>query len=91
MATSDIPLSVAGDCFVVWSAEGLFWDGEGWVPEWQRARQFGGPVDPFPEAQELADLLRAGGTPCNVAYIHRTKVRARQVPRHKARAGVERG
>jgi hypothetical protein len=59
-----------GDCFVICSDQGLFWDGSGWTPEWKRALPFRGPVDPSAPAQELSDELRHRlGVVCNVAYI----------------------
>ena len=75
----------SGDCFVVLSGDGLFWDGHAWVREWQRARQFAGPVDPSAECESLADQLRLAGTPCSVAYVPRAKIAPVQPPHLRPR------
>jgi hypothetical protein len=60
-----------GDVFVVSDCDtGHYWDGTGWVAEWERAIQFGSPVDAFSPARTLADQLRlALGIACDPEYI----------------------
>ena len=80
------PHRARGGCFVVLSEEGLFWDGQRWVPDWPSALKFAGPNDPSAECQALADALRlALGLACNVCYIPRAKVAGGQVPDPKPR------
>lgn len=58
-----------GDCFVVVSTEGLFWDGSAWVPRWQDALQFVDAIDPYRPCDALVERLRGLGAACNVAYV----------------------
>jgi hypothetical protein len=67
------PASV-GDCFVVLSEGGHFWDGEKWVEKWQEARRFDGPVDPSTPCEALANSLKQRGVRCSVAYIPRAEI-----------------
>lgn len=69
-----------GDCFVVLSENGHYWNGEGWVQKWQEARQFDGPSDPSAECELLADDMRRLGCRCSVAYIPRTKIAVAKLP-----------
>lgn len=71
-----------GDCFVVHSLDGSFWNGRKWVEKWQEALQFGGPLDPFTPCDALAARLRSRGFACDPAYIPKVvdaKVRRAEV------------
>lgn len=74
-------MSYVGGCFVVVSGDGLLWDGEGWVRDWQDAKQFAGLGDPWADCKALADEVRTHlGVRCAVAYIPRTKITVFDVP-----------
>jgi len=76
---------MSGNVFVVLSPLG-FWDGQGWVPDWEAALHFRGAGDPGGECEALADELRGRlSLACNVAYVPRTQVAGGQVPGGKAR------
>ena len=75
-------MSSSGDCFVVLS-QGLFWDGECWVSDWQEALQFAAPplADPWLACERLCEELRLSlGRYCVPAYIASSEVRATQRP-----------
>jgi hypothetical protein len=78
------PAEPCGDCFVVLSAEGLYWTGSEWVPDWQRGQQFADPVDPFSPCEALAAELRAGGIACNPAYVPAAKVYVAKAPNRRS-------
>ncbi len=81
-AESKTTSQTQGGCFVVLSEYGRFWDGQEWVREWERARQFSGPFDPSAECERLVhELRRSLGVGCNVAYIPRPKVARFELPR----------
>jgi hypothetical protein len=82
MACMDKPNEV-GDCFVVLSTDGLYWDGEQWVGDWRAARQFATPplADPWLACERLCVKLRASlGCRCDPAYIASPEVRLTKVP-----------
>ena len=60
---------MSGGCFVVLSAEGLFWDGGGWVRDGARARGFSEGPDAYADCALAASCLRRLGHLCNVAYL----------------------
>jgi hypothetical protein len=73
MPANPSPLADApGDAFVVISPDGLFWAEQGWVDDWKKAQLFDGPVDPFTQAETLADQVRGLGFACLVAYVPRS-------------------
>ena len=59
-----------GDCFVVLSSRGLFWDGEGWGGR-EQARAFRGGPDAYADCALAVSCLRKLGVACNVAYLPR--------------------
>ncbi len=63
-----------GDCFVVLSADGRFWDGKAWTDRLAQACRFDGPIDPSTACERLAIQLKDRGFPCSVAYIPRAEV-----------------
>ena len=68
----EVIMSDAGDCFVVLSGQGLFWDGQAWVRDWRAARQFTAPPldDPWLACKRLCIQLRASlGCYCVPAFI----------------------
>lgn len=84
-------MSDEGDCFVVLRADGLYWAGGEWVPDWQDALQWDRHADPGGAAQEVAELLaRLKGAACSVAYIPRGKVVSGKLPRRHAKRRVRR-
>src|SRR5262249_38324723 len=80
-----------GDYFVILSPDWLYWDGQAWVRDRRLALRFAGPVDPSAEAQRVADGLRQGSQPCNVAYVPAAKVAAGQVPEPRGVGGHDGG
>src|SRR5262245_49002670 len=88
---SEPPLSVRtpaapdrgrGNCFVVISGEGRYWDGSGWVDRWEDAQQFSFPdPDPWLSCENLCVGLRERlGVYCAVAHISRPEVHTGQGP-----------
>lgn len=69
-----LPPNPSGDCFVLLSPEGLYFDGRGWTEKWQQAQQYAMPVDPSERCEVAARLLHGFGLPCEVAYIPRSKI-----------------
>jgi hypothetical protein len=55
--------------FVVLSASGSFWDGEGWVADSEFARRFDGPSDAYADASLAASCLRRLGHACSVGFL----------------------
>jgi hypothetical protein len=77
-------MSNVGGCFVVLSRDGLFWNGQAWVPNWEEARQFAGPFDPYEDCLAEANALRAQGVARGVAYVPRAEVAPIKEPRPEA-------
>jgi hypothetical protein len=55
--------------FVVWGADGRFWDGQDWTEDVDKAQRFSGAPDPWADANAVVQRLRAAGTVCNVAAL----------------------
>lgn len=68
------PSNQTGDCFVILSPEGRYFNGRDWEEKWQQARQYAMPVEPSERCEVEANLLRGFGLPCEVAYIPRSKI-----------------
>lgn len=81
-----------GGCFVVHSSEGLFWDGQNWTADSDKALRFRGPhdrsqgyADPWLSCKQLADELRLKfGVACDPSYIAGAEVARTQIPRTQA-------
>jgi hypothetical protein len=70
-----------GGCFVVLSADGLYWTGAAWSADWKDARQWSGPGDPSADADLAVNELLLAGISCSLAYIPSTKVILAELPR----------
>jgi len=77
-----MPDKNAGLCFVVISGA-KFWNGQGWVADWQDAIQFTCPPyrDPWLACNCLCQDIEASGVYCAPCFIPRPEVRPAKRPR----------